>query len=428
VSGDGVTPRGQSEDSPGQRDRLVRLISPIPEGPAVEDGRRGRWGRPFRRGSTFWRAVTDLAPAAYLVCGFLVFGWILPFLGGPGVLELVQIPYPGSSILAWVALAAVIWGALFVWERSVALVRRFRSPENGLSPLFPAARRFGLRRSNRIMAAVGGAILINYFMPAFLGYKSAIPAVQPFGFWDSVFIQLDRTLHGGHQPWDLFQPLLGHPSATAFLDTLYYFWFQVSVFGFLILVVWSVGIRRSQFLFSFAATWVVLGILMATAMSSVGPCFVGYLEGFDDPYADLMSYLYAVHAERPLQSIQVQEMLWESHLADSRTLTSGIAAMPSLHVAIPALYAVAAWKLNRLVAVVLWVFTGLIFLGSVHLGWHYAVDGYVSLLLIPLVWWGSGWVVRRWQAWLRRRSQGYDSPWAADRPSTRSGWDPEAST
>ena len=37
----------------------------------------------------------------------------------------------------------------------------------------------------------------------------------------------------------------------------------------------------------------------------------------------------------------------------------------------------------------------IILLGSVHLGWHYAVDGYVSILAVPMLWWLSGVLVRR---------------------------------
>ena len=355
-------------------------------------------------------AGLDLAPAFILVVGFILLGWILPLVGGPKVLELVQVPYPWASLLSWTALAVVIWGALFVYERTHALVRKARSPELPLSPLRSAAVRFGIRRSHRVLAATGGAVLINYFMPAFLGFKSAIPRFQPFDFWDRVFIRLDQTLHGGLHPWELLHPVLANPSVTVFLDWLYYFWFHVSVFGFLILVVWSVGPRRGQFLLAFAATWVILGIGLATMMASVGPCYVGLLDGMSDPYGDLMAYLHAVHETRPLKSIQVQELLWAAYESDARTLTSGIAAMPSLHVAIPALFAMAAWRINRWGSGLLWLFTFLIFLGSVHLGWHYAVDGYVAVLAVAPVWFGCGWVAHRWNFWTQGTSSGGDSP------------------
>jgi hypothetical protein len=71
-------------------------------------------------------------------------------------------------------------------------------------------------------------------------------------------------------------------------------------------------------------------------------------------------------------------------------LIEGIAAMPSVHVALPVLYALAAWKLHRRLGILFGAYALLIFLGSVHLGWHYAVDGYVTLLIVPMVWWLSG--------------------------------------
>ena len=36
-------------------------------------------------------------------------------------------------------------------------------------------------------------------------------------------------------------------------------------------------------------------------------------------------------------------------------------------------------------------------IGSVHLGWHYAVDGYASMILTWLLWRLSGWIVNRYQ-------------------------------
>jgi hypothetical protein len=40
------------------------------------------------------------------------------------------------------------------------------------------------------------------------------------------------------------------------------------------------------------------------------------------------------------------------------------------------------------------VYSVFIVLGSVHLGWHYAIDSYASLITTPLLWMFSGFVVR----------------------------------
>jgi hypothetical protein len=42
--------------------------------------------------------------------------------------------------------------------------------------------------------------------------------------------------------------------------------------------------------------------------------------------------------------------------------------------------------LNRAVGLILALFAAIIQLGSVHLGWHYAVDGYLSALFTFLIW------------------------------------------
>jgi membrane-associated phospholipid phosphatase len=88
-------------------------------------------------------------------------------------------------------------------------------------------------------------------------------------------------------------------------------------------------------------------------------------------------------------------MLWAAY--ESRTLTagSGISAMPSLHVATSLSFAILGWKTSRLVGVLLGMFAAIILIGSVHLGWHYAVDGYLSIALTGLIWWAVG-------RWLRQ--------------------------
>jgi membrane-associated phospholipid phosphatase len=66
-------------------------------------------------------------------------------------------------------------------------------------------------------------------------------------------------------------------------------------------------------------------------------------------------------------------------------LYQGVAALPSLHVGLLALFAIATWRW-RMLAIVLWLLTAVTFVGSLALGWHYAVDGYAGLALAALVW------------------------------------------
>jgi uncharacterized membrane protein len=58
--------------------------------------------------------------------------------------------------------------------------------------------------------------------------------------------------------------------------------------------------------------------------------------------------------------------------------------------AIVTLNALMLSSLNRVVGVFAWVYVVLIQVGSVFLGWHYAVDGYFSIAAVSLIWWAVG--------------------------------------
>ena len=61
--------------------------------------------------------------------------------------------------------------------------------------------------------------------------------------------------------------------------------------------------------------------------------------------------------------------------------TRGIAAMPSLHVGVHFFFFLWARRRARPLAMPFALATALTFAGSLLTGWHYAVDGYVGMLL-----------------------------------------------
>jgi hypothetical protein len=151
---------------------------------------------------------------------------------------------------------------------------------------------------------------------------------------------------------------------------------------------------REQYLLSFFGCWILLGSAAAVAFSSVGPCFY---ERFypADPYAPLMSYLRSVNDIYPIWALSTQDMLWDQHISRSPGLGSGISAMPSLHLAIATLNALLLSRLSRIAGILGWLYVLMILVGSVHLGWHYAIDGYASIAAVPVIWWAAGcWAAR----------------------------------
>lgn len=238
-------------------------------------------------------------------------------------------------------------------------------------------------------------IALQILIQTFLAFKSAIPAIHPFS-WDVRFMQMDRWLHFGHHPFALLQPILGRPLISRTTDNLYLLWLPVMWFT----AIWQAwhGSRltpvRSQFLLAFALCWIVLGTLMATIFSSAGPVFFGAVTGTTDPFAPLMDYLRAGNTGQ-LHALQLQEALWSAY-REPEVRNIGISAMPSLHVAIAVLMVLLGFTVRRSVGWIYAAFALVIMAGSVHLGWHYAVDGYVSAAVTIVLWFFSGRVVRWW--------------------------------
>ena len=84
-------------------------------------------------------------------------------------------------------------------------------------------------------------------------------------------------------------------------------------------------------------------------------------------------------------ALPTQDLLWDGYAGISKG-TIGISAFPSLHVASAVLFALYAMRRSAIAGTMLWTFAALIMLGSVVLGWHYAVDGYAGALLTLLTW------------------------------------------
>lgn len=316
----------------------------------------------------------------------------------------------GSNImreLGWTSLrSGILFGLFFTATAAGSLGIVFL-----LSRLLRVRSTWAEYRQHLTVPRLGGIFVVFLlfvpFLNVFVGFKQAIPVFQPFA-WDAPLMQLDRVLHMGHDPWEILHPLLGYPFVTSALDFLYYIWFPVEVIV-LFLIAWAPNREyRGQFLLTFFSLWIVLGTIMATAFSSAGPVYYGRVTGLADPYVPLMDYLNRVDSVRPLTALDVQAHLWNGYSSGAMHLIEGIAAMPSLHVAIPVLYALAAWKLDYRLGILFGVYALLIFLGSVHLAWHYAVDGYVTLLIVPMVWWLWGKVLTRQNGSGYRRIQNAD--------------------
>jgi hypothetical protein len=272
-------------------------------------------------------------------------------------------------------------------------VARHVKPERPIPALLKDIKQF-MGNGGRMANGIPMVITMIVFMYVFVNVKADIPILNPFS-WDKYFADLDRTLHFGTQPWEWLQPLLGYAPITFLININYNFWF---------LAMWMVWVffafadrpseLRTRFFLSFFAVWILVGGVLAIVFSSAGPCFYSRVGLTPDPYTELMAYLRGVNEVLPVWAIPVQDLLWQGHI--DKSVINGVSAMPSMHNGSALLFALAGYQVSRVAGHILSAHASLIFIGSIHLGWHYAVDSYLAWALTLVIWFAAAPVSRWW--------------------------------
>jgi hypothetical protein len=321
----------------------------------------------------------DLAPSLIAIT-FILFGVALRRLEyvRPGYDVIWFEPLLLQLGFAWLGLSVLLaaWQERSLRNRSVFRLATWSEV------IFRHAR---LYRIGRYLSV---ALVLPPFITTFAGLKQSIPLWIPFE-WDTRFYKLDKVIHGGRLPSDIGSSFLMQPEVTLLLDRVYYLWFPVLI----LTVTWYAWTEsspvRNRFLVNYFLIWVLLGIGAATMLSSAGPCYYAYVAAGPDPYEGLMQYLRRLDSIHGLTTIRAQDYLWTGYVT-GRYSTEGISAMPSMHVAMAALFCFSGFSTHRILGCAYGLFLLLILIGSVHLGWHYAIDGYVSIVLVAVAWWLSG--------------------------------------
>ena len=236
----------------------------------------------------------------------------------------------------------------------------------------------------RVLSAVLVLLLAAPLQSSFHAFKQTLNVVRPFT-WDSTLTALDRWLHGGRQPWEWLAPVVASGTAVRTFDLLYFAWLPL-LFGFLVWLAWTANHEvRMRALVTLVLIWVVVGTGLAYVFSSAGPCFHPTPEG-QATYRGLLELLHAHHRVRPVIAVDVQYWLAHGLREGVRRPFGGISAMPSVHVAVATLMTLVMFRVHRALGLVFAAYALAILTGSVVLGWHYAVDGYFSIVATLLLW------------------------------------------
>lgn len=346
-----------------------------------------------RRSTPDWGGVAPL---------IVVFGYFALVAAHPAVptAQLVRLSgqYIGLS-LSLLALAALF---CFVGLLALKMARR----DFAERPAMIAVRILRERwRQDRGLSLIVPAFVFAVLLTSFNAYKQAILPMAGFGL-DPLFAGWDRALFLGTDPWRISHSLFPEAGDSLRLSLLYHQGFLPMAAGVFLCAFLPVpAALRTQYLLSYALIWIVIGSVLAFLLPSAGPPFWGQFHGAPDPFAPLMEQLAAQdrllvaagHADG-LSAYRFQRVLADSFGGSELAIGRGISAMPSVHNALAVQFACAAFALYRPLGWVAAVYAAAIWVGSVHLGWHYAVDGLVAAPLTIALWYGCGRVARRLHA------------------------------
>lgn len=299
--------------------------------------------------------------------------------------------YLAGAVALWVVL-----GGLFM---SVSMVRHARRSGDRafLLPLIRNSIRDRWAR-DRGATLVWPPLLFATLLASFNAFKQLVLPLAGYGF-DPLFASADRALFLGWDGWRVTHALFGSPAATLAIDRLYHGWFAPVALG-VIICAWlpaSTYRLRTQYLLSYIAVWIGLGSVLAFLFASGGPCFYSRLVAPAPEFDVLLARLNEIQqlTGSRMLALHNQSVLLNAHFGERLALGGGISAMPSVHNALAVLFALATWRISRPLGCFFGAYALAIWIGSIHLGWHYGVDGLFAAVVTYAIWVGCGRVAER---------------------------------
>lgn len=307
-------------------------------------------------------------------------------LRGTGIL----IDYITVGAFAWV-LALMVW-MLLPW---------IRGDQKGKPPI---SALIGMMKDRWLMAILLPVILFPIFMTGFTVAKTAFPIFTGFR-WDGFWTEADAMLFGT-DPWRVTHALFGVQGSHVLMT------FYTLIWGFalsLTVPIYCFSARPRDVQHAFSAlmlTWLTVGVIFASLFSSVGPTFA-------DVVSVELGQRFAPFHQSLAQLLPPGDPILNSQhylrglLDDPHAIRAGgVSAMPSMHLGVCTFLVLLAGKSWwRWPALALWA---IIWVGSIHFGYHYAWDGIIAAVLTVGCWHVTapkevGERAAGWQpAWLQR--------------------------
>lgn len=236
--------------------------------------------------------------------------------------------------------------------------------------------------TNRAMARyVTGILLLLLLIPFYGTFTQIKGSLSADGFVaETVIANAEAWIHGGIDPAEWLAKTFGGSRILQWAEVNYNVGWQAYNLLFLSFMVLHPAMYRARqfYLAMYFGLWVVLGNLMAGWWIAAGPCFYAEVTGDHTRFATLQDMLLAGKDDAH-SAYRLQQYLWHWWRVGASALGTGVAAFPSVHVAVVTCNAWFMFRyLGRCPGVIAALYACVILVSSVYLGWHYLLDGYVA--------------------------------------------------
>jgi hypothetical protein len=231
-------------------------------------------------------------------------------------------------------------------------------------------------------------------VPAFNVFKQCILPELGYLFDDSL-ASMDAAIFGVPALGLWMVERVNSSAFSGLIDMLYHAWFFPMVLGVILISYSQSLLLRQRYMLTFSLAWIIMGTIMAYLLPAAGPFYVSAMSPETTDFTRHMTLLDEHQRQfGELSALTYQTYLRKAELGATVVMGGGISAMPSMHNAFALLFALSMWCYSRVLGTLFGIYALAILLGSVYLGWHYAVDGLLAWLLIGMLWLINGWAIR----------------------------------
>lgn len=312
---------------------------------------------------------------------------MLALIGVAGFILYLVTPVPFASLARGMSLylmlplvsVSIVWGVIRVAEKI-------------------AGHRFAVVHA-RGQWMLATAIATSSVIPVYGLFKQYVLKARGFPM-DAALAEIDRFFLFGFDAWEITHHLFPSIWATILLDRAYGFWLPILMFC---PVLWAAlvadPIVRARLIACWIGVWVFVGGLAAWLLASAGPMYYPHFIGPDASFSALHDQIVAQgQLAREAGNIVATPighiLLMKRYETGIYMPGFGISAMPSVHVSMSVMFAIGGFVLRRWIGWALALYAAIIWLGSIHLGWHYAADGIVGAALTIGMWKASAHIAK----------------------------------